>query len=221
MNELILKNSIQELFEEHKETRKIELKYSAKFKGFNANVRYNFQKITFSLSKDWLEISDDIKIGLIQHLASKIIKKPYKKTFQLDLYEKFISNLPRYAKITNNDPILENSFNKMNKKYFDNLLERPNLVWGEKAFKKLGHYEYQTDTILISSIFKKNIELLNFVMFHEMLHKKHGMKKTKTGRMIHHSKAFREDEKKYEDKQIERKLSWFASKQKIKNFLGF
>jgi hypothetical protein len=60
--------------------------------------------------------------------------------------------------------------------------------------------------------------LVDFVLYHEMLHKKHQYDHKKQ-RAIHHSKAFREDEAKWHEKDMEKKLSWFLSKKRIKKLL--
>lgn len=216
----LAEQALKELYPNSEEDRKLEVKYSAKFKGLNANVKYDANKLVLSLSKNWLEYSDKLRIGLIQNLLVKMYKKPYEKTLEMDLYEKFLDNVGKYAKREKEDPMLNDSFERINKKYFDNLMEKPNLVWGKKAYSKLGHYEYQTDTILISEVFKENLELLDFIIFHELLHKKHGLKRTKNGRNIHHSKAFRDEEAKYEDKDIEKKLKWFIRKKRLRNAFG-
>jgi hypothetical protein len=61
----------------------------------------------------------------------------------------------------------------------------------------MGHFDYQKDTIMISQTLHERMDLVDFVMFHEMLHKKHRYYKTETGRRMHHHTAFREEEKQY------------------------
>jgi predicted metal-dependent hydrolase len=93
-------------------------------------------------------------------------------------------------------------------------------VWGNTTFRKLGSYTYQSDTITMSPILRGNARYLDYVMFHEMLHKKHRYYKTKTGRMAHHHTAFKNDEATYpEVEKINKELQWFVAKQKIKGFL--
>lgn len=211
-----------ELYPQRTEQRTLEINYSARFKPFNANAKYNTKKITISLAKNWLEFSEDIRIGLIQHLLTRIIKEKHQETFELDLYSKFIKNLPNYSKTNKSDPQLLDSFNRINKEYFNEEINTPNLVWGARALNKLGHYEYSTNTILISSILKDEQELLDYVMFHEMIHKKLGFKKTQTGRYIHHSKQFKDEEAKFKTKNIEQKLKNYLRKKKlIKTFKFF
>ncbi len=217
----LAKTAFNEIYPDLIEEREFIITYSGKFKSLNANVKYNRYKIHFSLSKDWLEYSEEIRKGLIQSLLIKVFKHKYTKTLELDLYEKFLNNLGKYAKVEKTDPLLEESFERINKKYFFGMMEKPNLVWGQDAFRKLGHYEYASNTILISNIFKNESELLDYIMYHELLHKKHGNKTTKSGRTIHHSKAFREDEKKYHDKDAEKKLNSYIRKIKIRQVFRF
>ena len=65
------------------------IKYSGKFKGYNANVRLYGKKVTFNLSRNWRPISRDIKIGLLQELMGRLFRD--KKTTQnIDLYHIFL-----------------------------------------------------------------------------------------------------------------------------------
>jgi len=214
----LAKEAYAELFLGEFEQRKIIVKYSGKFKGLNANVKYSSSFIEFSLSRDWMEFSDDLRKGVLQHLFIKMNpKKEYKKTFSLDLYYKFLENLEKYAKVHSVDGELEESYSRINTEYFDGMMEKPNLVWGQKSFRKLGHFEYYTNTVVMSSIFRGHPELTDYIMYHELLHKKHGGKPTKSGRTIHHSTAFRKEEALFKDKDAEKKLNSFLRKKK---FLG-
>jgi len=211
------REALSELFPEKNEERNIKIKFSGKFKGFNANVRYSQREIVFSLGRDWLELSDDIKKGIIQHLFVKVYKeRVFKKTIEMDLYEKFISNLGRYAVVEESDRELIESFERINDEYFQGILERPNLIWGQDSFRKLGHYEYATNTIMISNILMGEPVFMDYIMYHEMLHKKQGRKITTTGRSIHHDSKFREEEAKYKDKDMESKLREFVKRKRIK-----
>jgi len=216
----IIKQSFQELYPGKELTQEVSTKYSRKFKPYNANIRYSPHQLTVNLSRDWKIVSREIKIGLIQSLLVKIFKgKPL--TGYRDLYESFIKNLPKYTKKTKTDPILEISFDKTNEKYFYGLIEKTNLVWGYPSSTKLGSYEYQTDTITISSIFKSHPELRDYIMYHEMLHKKHKFY-TKNGRSYHHTTKFRQAEKEFENQEeIEKKLKNICKRARIKRIFSF
>ncbi len=219
----LAQQALENLFPERNEERSLLVEYSGKFSAYNANVKYGPTFLKFSLSKEWKEISVEIQSGIIEHLLCKVygIKKP---STNQDLYHSFMKHMAKVARISEKDPYLQERFQIINEQYFNGLMSEPNLRWGKQAYRKLGHYEYTSDSIVISSIFakastdEKTQNLLDFVMYHEMLHKKHQYDHKKE-RAIHHSKAFREEEKLWPDKQIEKKLSWFLSKKKIKKAL--
>ena len=103
--------------------------------------------------------------------------------------------------------VLEKSFDRVNERYFYNLLEKTNLKWGYPSLSKLGSYEYGTDTIMISKVLENtDKEILDYIMYHEMLHKKHKFTR-KNNRNYHHTPEFRKKEKEFENsKLIEKKL---------------
>lgn len=212
MSELVDK-SFYELFNKDIEKKTV-IKYSRAFKGYNANVKYTKEYMEFHLAYAWKEVSEDIKIGLIQSLLNKIHKTSI-KTLNIEFYEIFLKKIPTLSKKTESDPILEDSFKRMNAMYFSDMMLQPNLVFGGDNFRTMGTYNYNEDTIMISSLLKKDLLLLDYVMYHEMLHKKlRGEKRGK--RMVHHSREFRELERKFHDPLIEEKLKGFVRKERFK-----
>ena len=107
---------------------------------------------------------------------------------------------------TKSHPILEDSFNRVNNNYFYGLIEKPNLIWTNSTYK-LGSYEYGSDTIMISKALKNaDKEMLDYIMYHEMLHKKHKFTR-KNNRSFHHTSKFKKDEREFENsKLIEKRL---------------
>lgn len=194
--------------------------YSGKFKPYNANASLSPTTLTISLSKKWKQISEDIQVGLIQSLLVKIFKKP-KNTFYIDLYNNFVKNLHIAVPKEKTDPLLEASFQRVNEKFFYGMVEQPNLSWGQKSFAKLGSYHYQSDEIMISLILNDQpLQLLDYVMYHEVLHKKHKFSRTKTGRSYYHTKAFRKEEKDFpHQEEIEKELAKLCRKSRIKRSL--
>lgn len=190
------------------------VKYSGHFKGYNANAKYNRDKVEFSLSRDWRNVDDDIQIGLIQGLIVKILKLK-KKTSEMELYENFMKNLSKYAKKNDFEPELENSFYRVNDKFFNGLMDKPNLVFASESFHKLGSYEYSSDTIYISTIFQnlceEELQVLDYVMYHELLHKRHSFN-IKNGRHQSHTRAFRDDEKKFGETAEQELTNWLRRK---------
>ncbi|MBR9676363.1 hypothetical protein GOV05_05115 [Candidatus Woesearchaeota archaeon] len=196
------------------------VRYSKAFQPYNANVKYTSKEMTFSLSHLWKQASQEIKIGLIQSLMIKVFKPEKKKTLNTDLYHLFIKNahIGEVEKVV--DPILKVSFDRLNNLYFNGMLDSPNIKWGEKSFSQLGRYAYASDTITISQVLRKDQVLLEYVLYHEMLHKKLKYKHNKT-RSFHHTKEFKDKEKLFYEKDVEEKLKAFLRKERVKNFFGF
>ena len=190
------------------------LNYSGKFKGYNANVKKTYNNIQFNLSKEWRKIGEEVKIGLIQHLMNKIFNTKV-RTQNQELYDIFLKKVHIAVKKDKIDPVLEESFNRVNEKYFYGLIETPNLIWGRDSTTKLGSYDYGSDTISVSSIFRNSSsDLLDYIMYHEILHKKHKFS-TKNGRSYHHTRQFNKDERKFQDfTEVEKDLEVFLRRMK-------
>jgi hypothetical protein len=93
---------------------------------------------------------------------------------------------------------LNEIFSRVNDGYFGGLMPKPVLTWNRTlTARKFGHYQPGRDTIMIS-ITLDDPEVpafaLDFVMYHELLHKKHGSM-TVNGRRLSHSPAFRAEER--------------------------
>ena len=219
---------IEQAFQELFPTRNFgnynfELKYTDKFKPYNANVRYRKTfvqySMQFNLSKKWRNISKEIQIGLIQGLMLKVFREK-NKTTNMDLYDHFMRSLHISIPKTSTDPLLEGSFNKLNEKYFFGMIERPNLAW-HNSHSRLGSYEYGSDTISISKVLLKDINALEYVMYHEMLHKKFKFS-SNNGRSCHHSGEFKEEEKKFDNsEEMEKRLKSIIMQSKRKARWGF
>ena len=211
----IIKEAFQQLYPEKELKHNFSLKYSRKFKPYNANVKLYGNDLIFKLSKDWKKISKEIQIGLIQELLGKILKDR-KKTINIELYNLFMKNIHIAVPKTKTDEILEESFNRVNEVYFNGMLDKPNLEWGNASTSKLGSYEYGSDAITISAIFKnEKLELLDYVIYHEMLHKKFKFQ-NKNGRNLHHSSEFKRMESKFNNRDlIEKEISRLARKHRF------
>lgn len=113
---------------------------------------------------------------------------------------------------------LGDSFLRVNRQFFGQRMARPRLCWsGRLTHRKLGHYDPVRDTIMISSTLdsaRVPVAALDFVMFHELLHKQHGTQ-WRGGRAQVHTSAFRRDEQRYPQKDaIEALLGRLCVRQK-------
>lgn len=96
---------------------------------------------------------------------------------------------------------LEEIFARLNQAYFSNRLKKPVLSWSaRKTFRRLGHHDEVHETIIVSkSLDNKKVPkyVVEFVVFHEMLHIWHPTKHH-NGRRYNHTPAFRRNEEKFE-----------------------
>ena len=206
----LITQSFKQLYPEKEPSYYSSIRYSRKLKPYNANVKKRGKNLFFHLSKEWEGISEDIQIGLIQELLVKLHKEN-KMTMNMELYNLFIKNLHLAIPKTKTDEMLKASFDRINELYLGGMLDLPNLQWGDESTRLLGHYQYASDMITISTIFKNaKKELLDYVMYHEMLHKKFKFEK-KNGRTLHHSPKFRAMERRFENwQEIEGEISRLA-----------
>jgi hypothetical protein len=95
---------------------------------------------------------------------------------------------------------LENIFGKLNLIYFQNEIPKPMLSWSQrKTYRRLGHHDPVHDAIIISkSLDERNVPkyVVEYVMYHEMLHIKHPAIH-RNGRRCVHTPIFKRDEEKF------------------------
>lgn len=96
---------------------------------------------------------------------------------------------------------LDASFARVNKRYFNGAMPKPLLKWNRLlTVAKMGHYHSLRDTVMLSlSLDHPEVPqfVIDYVMYHELLHKKHGETVVNGRRFVHHSE-FRREEKKFE-----------------------
>jgi len=96
---------------------------------------------------------------------------------------------------------LEDSFKRVNETYFRSQLKQPELCWSPvKARRLLGSYHERNDRLIISRVFDSPnvpIYVLDFLMYHELLHKFLGIGRRDDGRRDIHSPDFKKLERRY------------------------
>lgn len=111
---------------------------------------------------------------------------------------------------------LEEIFEELNTRYFHGLMARPQLGWSPTCSRTtLGHYDPSHNAIVISRLFdsrKASRVIVNFVMFHEMLHLKYPTEH-KAARRCVHTKEFKEAEREFE--------GYHQAKTTLREFLGY
>lgn len=209
---MMIQTAFKKLYPNKDFNYKAKLTYSKRFKDYNANVMKMGNNIKFGLSHKWRDVSDEIKIGLIQELFLKLFNDN-KNTTNIDLYNNFIKSLHIAIPKTKTHPILEKSFNRVNERYFFGIMDKPNLVWKGSSKIKLASYDYQSDTISVSNIFRDaDQEIIDYLIYHELLHKKLKYYH-RNGKSVHHTKVFRKREKGFENRKIiEKKIERWVKK---------
>lgn len=95
---------------------------------------------------------------------------------------------------------LDEVFETVNARYFGNALPKPKLTWSpKKTYRILGHHDATHNQITISQSLDSAETpryIVEYVMFHEMLHVAHPTK-TVNGRRYFHTPEFRRDEKRF------------------------
>lgn len=114
---------------------------------------------------------------------------------------------------------LQASFDRVNAQYFGGLMSRPHLIWSRQITScKFGHYDALRDHLMISATLDSAevpAFVVDFVVYHELLHKKHGIQ-WQNGRRAVHTPAFRAEERRFDryaqaDEWIRRLAKRYAS----------
>jgi hypothetical protein len=99
---------------------------------------------------------------------------------------------------------LKEIFNKVNGQYFNFSIIPPVLGWSlNKSYRRLGFYDHQRNLLVVSKILdgrRVPDYVVEYLMYHEMLHMVHPVK-SKNGRRVIHSSQFKNDERNFKEYQ--------------------
>ena len=171
--------------------------------------RLNYQNaVLLKINEGFLNADQTVWQALIETMTSA------QKTASDDLVYKFTASdefsealleLDSYAALVNQQARgrvhdLDESFARVNAEYFGGQISKPTLVWNRTlTTRKFGHYQSNRDIVMISvSLDDPSVPtfVVDFLIYHELLHKKHGAIFV-NGRRLSHSPAFREEERKF------------------------
>lgn len=150
----------------------------------------------------------EVKEALAYVLLSKIkgirVAPRYKRT-----YNEYIHNIIINESFDNVKGIhepngsyfdLDEIFCSVNNKFFDNEISKPSLRWSKRrAYRIFGRYDRSKNEIVVSSLLdeKKTPKfVVEYIMYHEMLHIKFGFT-YKRGRRKIHTGPFKKEEEKF------------------------
>ena len=185
------------------------------FAGLNHTIRVRRQQIYVRLSDIVRDAPGPVHRALAFILVGKLFNKRVGAEYQ-NLYRQYAyhpevqrkSDLARQQRgrkhvgsSIGREHNLDRLFARLNRRYFNNELEPPTLTWSARKTRRiLGHHDYVHDTIVISrSLDNDDVPelLVEFVLYHEMLHMKH-RPRLSNGRRVYHTAAFRADERRFE-----------------------
>lgn len=194
-------------------TPEIEVRFYP-YVGINHTIRVRDGKVFVRLA----ELSESAPPEVQQALAFILVGKLLRKKIlpqTADRYREFVKTQEIQAKAAANKRAkgrkiitsptgenydLEKIFHKLNLLYFQNSVAKPTLTWSaRKTYRILGHHDATHETIVISkSLDNKKVPkfVVEFVVFHEMLHVFHPTTH-RNGRRYNHTAQFRRDEKKF------------------------
>lgn len=180
---------------------------NSRIKSQNGKV---FVRIAELLQEAPMEIHQALSIILIGKLLGKKIPSNARKIYQNYLNDENFQKKAIEHKRQNGKKIitsprgliynLEEIFDDLNQIYFQNSILKPELSWSRnKTFRRLGHHDPVHNAIIISkTLDDKNVPkyVVEFVVYHEMLHIKHPVYQ-KNGRRFIHTPEFKRDEEKF------------------------
>jgi predicted metal-dependent hydrolase len=104
---------------------------------------------------------------------------------------------------------LEKLFQQLNAAYFEGRLNQPNIGWSARSWRRqFGCYDPGPNQILLNRrMDQPGIPQLvvEYVLFHEMLHVKHPTRRSGCS-LVSHSREFRQEEKRFAEFERARKV---------------
>jgi hypothetical protein len=186
-----------------------------KFANANSMIQFKEGKILVRIT----DVLEPAPAPIIESLAwvllSKLFRKPipgdellrYKRYIQRkDMRERIHAVRLERGRKQISEPQgdvydLERLFDDLNFRYFFGLMPRPAIGWSLRASRGiLGHYDASHHTIVLSKILdSRNVPqmVVEYVLFHEMLHIKHPTEH-RMGRRCVHTREFKTAEEQFE-----------------------
>jgi len=173
------------------------------FANINNTVRLRSGRLLVRLS-DLLEGAPDAVLRAIAHiLLAKMYRRPIDRG-RAARYRKYVASHEIMCKAHLVRQIrgrkmlrparghfydLDAIFEELNRQFFHGLMARPRMSWSQtKTRRILGHYDPAHNAIIISRIFDHFSvprHVLEYIVYHEMLHLKHPVKLRGRRRCVH------------------------------------
>jgi hypothetical protein len=185
------------------------------FAGLNHTARLNEGRLTIRVSDIFTDAPTEVYHALALILLAKLYRKKIDTAHQ-NTYRSFIlqSDIQERARAIRTERCrvttgrgsrgrhvdLEELFDKLNAHYFAGALDKPRLSWSARKSRfVLGRYDATHRTIFLSRLFDAPSippYVIEYVMFHEMLHVKH-QSRVRDSRVIVHTPEFKTEERSF------------------------
>jgi predicted metal-dependent hydrolase len=182
------------------------------FANVNNTIRLRNGRLLVRLS-DLLEGAPDAVLRAIAHiLLAKMYRRPIDRG-QAARYRKYVGSNEIVRKVhlvrqmrgrkrlrsaRGHFYDLDSIFEELNTRFFHGLMARPRMSWSQSKTRRiLGHYDPAHNAIIISRIFDHPAiprHVLDYIVYHEMLHLKHPVKLRGSRRCVH-SAEFQAEER--------------------------
>jgi hypothetical protein len=185
------------------------------FAGLNHTARLNEGRLTVRVSDIFTDAPPEVYRALALILLAKLYRKKIDSAHQTT-YRSFIlqNDIQERARAVRTERSrvspgrgsrgrhidLEDLFDRLNSRYFEGTLDKPQLSWSERKSRfVLGRYDATHHTIFLSRLFDAPsipAYVIEYVMFHEMLHVKH-QSRVRDSRIIVHTPEFKTEERNF------------------------
>ena len=212
-------------FDEKRKTPPIEVRFYP-YIGINHTIRVRNEKVFVRIAEICRAMPPNAQKALAFILVAKLLQKKVPPKAR-QIYSDFIKTQEIRDKAHENKKTfgrkiitsaqgnyydLDEIFDDLNETYFKNSLPKPVLTWSSrKTFRILGHHDSAHETVVVScSLDDRKVPkyIVEFVVFHEMLHIFHPTIH-QNGRRYNHTPVFRRNEKKF--RYFEEAERWIES----------
>lgn len=201
------------IFDRNRETPEIDVRFYP-YIGINHTIRVRDGKVFVRIAEICREMPLNEQKALAYILVAKLLRKKVPVQAR-EVYSNYVKSHEIQTQAQENKRTrgkkiitsakgevydLDGIFEKVNQIYFENSIPKPVLTWSaRKTFRILGHHDAAHKTIVVSrSLDDRNVPkyVVEFVVFHEMLHIFHPTTH-KNGRRYNHTPEFRRNERKF------------------------
>jgi predicted metal-dependent hydrolase len=185
------------------------------FAGLNHTARLRENRLSVRVSDIFTDAPTEIYRALALILLAKLYRKKidhsHHRAYRIFILSESIQERARIARNNRGRPArtraplgryvdLNQMFDRLNSHYFAGAITKPHISWSVKKTRHvLGRFDISHNTIFITRLFDSPevpLAVIEYVMFHEMLHMKHQCR-VHDSRLVVHTPEFKAEEKRF------------------------